>query len=280
MRREVEIREFAHTGDYAACVALQRRTWGADFSDVVPLSVLKISQKVGGIAAGAFSPQGELLAFVYGLTGLRGGIPIHWSHMMAVAPEARDLGLGTRLKLFQRQLLLAAGVERVEWTYDPLEARNAHLNLNRLGAEVDEYVEEMYAGESGSDLWQGIGTDRLIVVWRIASPQVHAAIAAIDALASGRGGEAARFLDAPVVNAGRRFVEVPAGAGAPRVRIEIPESVQALKGERTAEAAEWRASSRAAFQACLGRGYRVEAFYRDAADSRCFYCLELGGGAG
>ena len=84
MRREVEIREFADTGDYAACVALQRRTWGADFSDVVPLSVLKISQKVGGIAAGAFSPQGELLAFVYGLTGLRRGKPIHWSHMMAV----------------------------------------------------------------------------------------------------------------------------------------------------------------------------------------------------
>lgn len=268
MSREVEIREFAATGDYAACVALQRRTWGADFSDVVPLSVLKISQKVGGIAAGAFSPQGELLAFVYGLTGLRGGAPIHWSHMMAVAPEARDLGLGTRLKLFQRQLLLAAGVGRVEWTYDPLEARNAHLNLTRLGAEVDEYVEEMYAGETGSDLWQGIGTDRLIVVWRIADPRVS------HALAGGRRGREAHFVGAPVVNAGRRFVATPEGPGASRVRIEIPESVQALKGEQTAEAAEWRASSRAAFQTYLGRGYRVEAFYRDAADRRCFYCLE------
>src|SRR6201999_2681869 len=103
----------------------------------------------------------------FGLTGVRGGRLVHWSHMLAVAPGARDLGLGTRLKLFQRDLLRELGVLSVLWTYDPLEARNAHLNLNRLGAEVVEYVEDMYAGEMGSDLAEGIGTDRFIVDWRI-----------------------------------------------------------------------------------------------------------------
>src|SRR5205085_3600896 len=136
-------------------------TWGESFAEAVPGSILKICQKVGGVAAGAFEVGGEerLLGFVFGLTGVRHGRLAHWSHMLAVLPEARDLGLGTRLKLYQRDLLLPLGVESVLWTFDPLEARNAHLNLNRLGAEVLEYVEDMYAGELGSELSKGIGTD-------------------------------------------------------------------------------------------------------------------------
>src|SRR6185295_11484427 len=122
---EILFRPLAGADDYAACVELQRTTWGRDFQETVPGSVLKICQKVGGVAAGAFAADGRLLGFVFGLTGVRAGSPpclVHWSHMLAVVPEARDLGLGTRLKLYQRELLLPLGVERVEWTYDPLEA--------------------------------------------------------------------------------------------------------------------------------------------------------------
>src|SRR4051794_23822678 len=96
--------------DYQECIELQRATWGRDFSDVVPLSILKITQKAGGIAAGAFSPEGRMLGFIYGLTGFVDRRPFHWSHMMAVDDEVRDRGLGTRLKLYQRDLLLPQGV--------------------------------------------------------------------------------------------------------------------------------------------------------------------------
>lgn len=271
---DVELRAFSRSADYDAAVDLQRRTWGSDFSDVVPASVLKISQKVGGISAGAFAGDGTLLGFIYGLTGVRDGRPLHWSHMMAVAPEARDLGLGTRLKLFQRELLLPLGVERVEWTFDPLEARNAHLNFNHLGAEVDEYVQDMYEGETGSELWRGIGTDRLILVWRIASGRVEGA------LADRRAGSADPFRAALVLNEGNREGGEPSASfGSEKVRIEVPANIQELKESDVAEAATWRSSTRWAFESCLARGYRVEAFYRDAPTGRCFYCLETGSAA-
>ncbi len=250
--------------DYQACVELQRLTWGRDFSDVVPLSMLKVTQKAGGIAAGAFAADGRLLGFVYGLAGFREGRPFHWSHMLAVNPEARDLGLGTRLKLYQRELLLPAGVEEVRWTYDPLEARNANLNFNHLGAGIAEYVEDMYEGEMG-ELAKGIGTDRFIVSWRIAGERVARA------LVDHRRGEADRFREAPVANPAAAEEDLPA---TPRVRVEIPENIQAVKVDRPEAALAWRYSTRRAFETYLGRGYEIEVFYRDPAEGRCFYGLE------
>jgi predicted GNAT superfamily acetyltransferase len=310
----VTLRQLASPDDYRAGCELQLATWGTGFEGTVPPSVLKIIQRAGGIAAGAFAADGRMLGFLCGLTGvrsaggrraaagaagppedapemppLRGAPPelFHWSHMLAVAPEARDLGLGTRLKLYQRELLLPLGVEVVEWTYDPLEARNAHLNLNRLGAEVVEYVEEMYAGEMGSELARGLGTDRFVVAWRIAGERVRALLAgtapppgaaahAADATRAERpAGAAARFAAAPWI------VPAPPGGGelplpqAPRVRIEIPERIQDFKAEQPERALAYRLGTRRAFEADFARGYRVAAFARDA-DGRCFYGLEAG----
>jgi predicted GNAT superfamily acetyltransferase len=261
-------RPFSSLADFQACVELQRATWGREFSDVVPLSILKVSQKAGGIAAGAFSMEGRLLAFVYSLAGYVEGRPFHWSHMLAVEASARDLGLGTRLKLYQREVLLAGGVEEVRWTFDPLEARNAHLNFNHLGAEVHEYVEDMYEGEEGSELFAGIGTDRFILSWKIAGQRVAGA------LADRRTWAAAPFRAVPVVNPEARITDLP---DAPRVRVEIPLSIQDFKVAHPDAAPAWRASTRRAFEHYLARGYRVEAFYRDAVDQSCFYGLEKEG---
>jgi chorismate synthase len=261
----ITLRPFASLADFAACVELQRATWGRNFSDVVPLSILKVTQKAGGIAAGAFSPEGRLLAFVHGLAGWAGGRPFHWSHMLAVDATARDLGLGTRLKLYQRAILLAAGVEEVRWTFDPLEARNAHLNFNHLGAEVAEYVEDMYAGEEGSELFEGIGTDRFILSWKIAGARVAGA------LVDRREGAAEPFREAPVVNPGAAIEDLPAAA---RVRVEIPPSIQDFKAAHPDAAPAWRETTRRAFQHYLARGYRVEAFYRDAVEKHCYYGLK------
>jgi predicted GNAT superfamily acetyltransferase len=261
-------RPLSSVADYHACIDLQRATWGQDFSDVVPLSILKIFQKTGGIAAGAFTSDGRLLGFVVGLAAVRAGRPFHWSHMLAVAPAGRDLGLGTRLKLYQRECLLPLGIEEVQWTYDPLEARNAHLNFNHLGVDVAEYVEDMYEGELFSELAKGIGTDRFVVSWRIASERVARA------LRDRRAGCEEPFREAPVVNPGAAVHELP---DAPRVRIEIPEDVQALKAERPEEAVAWRESTRQAFETYLARGHRVEVFYRDREQGRCFYGMEAEG---
>jgi predicted GNAT superfamily acetyltransferase len=264
----ITFRPFSSLPDYEACLELQRATWGREFSDVVPLSILKVSQKAGGIAAGAFSAEGRLLAFVYSLAGYVEGRPFHWSHMLAVEASARDLGLGTRLKLYQREVLLDAGVEEVRWTFDPLEARNAHLNFNHLGAEVHEYVEDMYEGEEGSELFAGIGTDRFILSWKIASERV------VHALDDHRMGAAEPFRSAPIVNPGAVIADL---VDAPRVRVEIPPSIQDLKAQRPDAAPAWRESTRRAFEHYLARRYRVDAFYRDAVDQRCFYGLEKDG---
>jgi predicted GNAT superfamily acetyltransferase len=261
----IVFRSLSSLPDYEACIELQRVTWGRDFSDVVPLSILKIVQKAGGIAAGAFSPEGRMLGFVLGLAGVKAGRIFHWSHMLAVDPEARDLGLGTRLKLYQRELLLEEKVEEVQWTYDPLEARNANLNFNHLGVGIAEYVEDMYEGELWSDLAKGIGTDRFIASWKIASERVVRALA-------GQRPDSSRFREAPVANPGAETGELP---DAPRVRIEIPENIQDVKTERPDEASAWRGSTRRAFEHYLGRGYRVDAFYRDPGEGRCFYGLEI-----
>ncbi|MFY9826894.1 MAG: hypothetical protein WAM82_36405 [Thermoanaerobaculia bacterium] len=258
-------RPLSSVADFHACVELQYQTWGRGFSDVVPLSIQKITQKTGGVVAGAFAADGRMLGFVYGLTGLRAGQPFHWSHMLAVTPAGRDLGLGTRLKLYQRECLLPLGIEEVQWTYDPLESRNAHLNFNHLGVGVAEYVEDMYEGEMGSDLAQGIGSDRFIVSWRIASERVALA------LRDKRAGSEEPFREAPVVNPGGEVGEMPE---APRVRVEIPENIQAVKAESPEAARAWRESTRHAFETCLARGHRVEAFYRDRESGRCFYGLE------
>ena len=272
---QVTFRPLASEADYTACIELQRVTWGRDFSEAVPMSILKITQKAGGVAAGAFAPDGRLLGFVYGITGVKAGVKagtppklFHWSHMLAVDPEARDLGLGTRLKLYQRELLLPLGVDRVEWTYDPLEARNAHLNLNHLGAYPAEYVRDMYEGEFGSELARGIGTDRFILSWPIASGSVARRLAEGPPPPE----EAVRlFGDAPVV--GPSFPEdepLPSGSV---VRVEIPASIQDVKAEDLDLALAYRASTRRAFEHYFGQGWRVEGYYRDPDGTRCYYGL-------
>jgi predicted GNAT superfamily acetyltransferase len=235
----LDIRPLVSPADFAACVQLQRATWGEEFREVVGGTLLKIAQRVGGVAAGAFEPNGELCGFVFGMTGVDGGRAVHWSHMLAVRPDLRDHGIGRRLKEFQSEWLRERNIDRVFWTFDPLVARNAHLNLNRLGVSVSEYIADMYGPDTGSPLHSGLGTDRLLVVWQL----------------NGQPAPAAHD-------------------SGPEIRIEIPADIQALKDADPFEAYNWRDSVRRAFATYLARGWHVTGFVRDAAPGRCAYVLQ------
>ena len=248
---EVEIRHVRTEDEFTACVDLQRDTWGWSFSDVVPVSMLQISVKMGGVCLGAFGPRGELLGLVYGITGVRQGELAHWSHMLAVRPELRDRGIGRRLKLAQADALRALGVSTVYWTFDPLVARNAHLNLNLLGVTIDEYVPDMY-GRSDSDLHQ-LGTDRFIVKWCLKGEV-------------GRVGPVVPQSTGAVLVAPEGVVGGPGGADymdAETVEVLIPGDIEAVEARSVDEALAWRRTTRRAFTRLLGAGASVAGFFPD-----------------
>lgn len=248
-RPSVEIRPLATHDELQACVALQYRTWGDSFADVVPRSILQISQRLGGVAAGAFDERGALLGFVYGMTGVERGEIVHWSDMLAVVPEAQNLGIGRRLKEYQRESVAKVGAKVIYWTFDPLVARNAHLNFNVFGVRVAEYVENMY-GDSQSPVHRGIGTDRFIVAWPVDD----------------------RDLAARRKEIARATREAESETHAVR-RIEIPTRIDKLQVSDMNAAREWRRTTREALTGAMAIGFAVNGFRIDEKAARAFYVL-------
>jgi predicted GNAT superfamily acetyltransferase len=174
-------------GEMKRAVEFQRLIWGASFSELVPAVVMWFASRTGGVIIGAFDGD-EMVGLLFGMTGWDGTRPLHWSDMLAVLPSHRGRGVGLALKRFQRERLLENGVTRVNWTFDPLEARNAHLNFARLGVTSHEYIRDCY-GISDSPLHQGIGTDRLVVTWDLDSPRVRGRMEGGDSPPGYDGGE-------------------------------------------------------------------------------------------
>ncbi|MEO7086335.1 MAG: hypothetical protein ABI442_12990 [Gemmatimonadaceae bacterium] len=263
----IEIRPLATPAELHACVGLQRETWGESFTDIVPVSVLKVAQRIGGIAAGAFDEAGTLVGFVFGLTGVERGTIVHWSDMLAVTPAARDIGLGRRLKEYQRTTVRDLGGSVIYWTYDPLIARNAHLNFNKLGVRLAEYVEDMY-GITDSALHGGIPTDRLVVAWPTRDSTIADRVAESErALAS----PDCRM--APVATA--EWIKGAAGAAIlPHcVRVAIPTNAEALFREGSPEVATWRQDARRGLQWGVSAGYSIVAFAHDEGAGCGHYIL-------
>jgi predicted GNAT superfamily acetyltransferase len=264
--RDVVIRPLATHAEREACVELQRATWGREFTELVPPSLLYAVQKIGGVVAGAFDARGGMLGFVFGFTGTENGRLVHWSDMVAVRADAQGRGIGPALKAWQRDAVRGLGVTVMYWTCDPLVSKNAHLNLNRYGVRIVEYVQDLYGSETRSPLHRGVGTDRFVVAWDL-----------------DRGGPPpkpkASLLAAPVVNPGTeageesgpgRFADSPP----PALRIEIPADIARVQTASLDLAGRWRASTRRAFLWCLAHGYVVAGYARDEAAGRGHYLLE------
>jgi len=168
------IRACSDSQEYEACLALQRQVWGFNDEDLVPTRLFIVAQKIGGQVIGAFDND-KLVAFALGIPGNRNGHLYMHSHMLAVDPAYRNAGLGRRVKLFQREDALDKGIELIEWTFDPLEIKNAYLNVERLGAITRRYTINQY-GMVSSALQGGLPTDRLTAEWWLKSKRVEAVL--------------------------------------------------------------------------------------------------------
>jgi len=184
---EVEVRECTTVAEFDACVQLQREVFGLPDLEISPRRHLIVSREAGGWTLAAWA-NGEIVGFVHQVVGVRNDEIIGYSHMMAVAAEYQNRGVGARLKWAQRERALAEGRDTIKWTWEPLRARNAHFNLNRLGVVVRSYAVNFYGTDYSTDpsldpeLRPGLDSDRLFAVWELKSPRVRA-------LAAGRENE-------------------------------------------------------------------------------------------
>lgn len=171
MTGTVAIRKCEALEDMQACFALQKEVWKFSDADLVPVRMFVLANKIGGQVIGAFD-RGELIGFALAIPGMRNGHVYLHSHMLAVRQQYRNGGLGRRLKLYQRDDALARGFELMEWTFDPLEIKNAYLNIEKLGAIARRYNVNQY-GITSSPLQGGLPSDRLVAEWWMKSPRVE-----------------------------------------------------------------------------------------------------------
>ncbi|HVO64280.1 MAG TPA: hypothetical protein VMT53_25395 [Terriglobales bacterium] len=167
----IVIRKCDTLDDMRACVALQKEVWKFSDIDLVPLRIFVVAQKIGGQVIGAFDGK-EMVSFALAIPGARNGHPYLHSQMLAVRADYRNAGLGRRMKLFQRDDALQRGFELMEWTFDPLEVKNAYLNIEKLGAIARRYTVNQY-GITSSPLQGGLPSDRLIAEWWMKSKRVE-----------------------------------------------------------------------------------------------------------
>jgi predicted GNAT superfamily acetyltransferase len=237
--------------EFAACEALSRDIWGAAERNVVPRELLLTMQLNGGLVHGAFLPDGRLVGFCFGFAGLRNGQLRLCSHQLGVIPELRGAGIGIELKQAQRKDALRLGYPLVSWTFDPLEARNAYINLHRLGCIARLYDRNHY-GEMEDELNRGLPSDRMEAEWWLDKPTP-----------TRPPGEPAVMLR--VARDGEPNREAVDLVTTPTVLIAVPRDFQAVKQKSLELALRWRLESRAALEAALATGMIAIDFRREGA---------------
>lgn len=262
---DIQIRDLTTIDEFRQVVALEQAIWGyTDQGDLVTVPVFIFTVHRGATLIGAFDATGRMVGFAYAVIGMKDGRPMQWSHMAGVLPEFRG-GLGYRLKLAQRERALAQGLDLIEWTFDPLQAMNAHFNFAKLGGVAEEYAANFY-GESTSALHRGTPTDRLVVSWKIAEPHVIRRLEQPPGLRAGVGARAHEVLEAPVVNTTRidgtwrEVTAIDLAFEDRRVWIEIPTGFTDMQQHEPGRALRWRLDVRQMFEHYFAKGYRAVDF--------------------
>lgn len=243
---EIQVRECTTIEEFDSCVALQREAFGLPDLEISPRRHLIVSRQAGGWTLAAFAGE-RMVGFVHHLAAVRPDNEVYgYSHMMAVAKDYQNKGIGARLKWAQREKALSEGRTFIKWTWDPMQSRNAHFNLNRLGVTVDSYIDNFYGTDYFADPTQaeedlpGLQSDRLLARWELNAPRV-------EALGSGL---------------------MPTIEAAPVASVEIPAEWSALVKRDTQRAREVQACVRSEFKKLFAEGLVCKALERGDQVSR------------
>jgi len=255
---------------------VQRVAWGLVDEPPVPVPIQRAIQDNGGLLLGAFADI-HLAGFALGFLGWDGTTLYHYSHMTAVRPEYQNHRLGFRLKAYQRDEVLRQGLGLIRWTFDPLQSKNAFLNVHRLGVRVDGYLVHYY-GRMGSQVNRDVESDRLRVAWEIGTPRVEERLARPPARPDDdarRVAAAQPVLESTVGETGLRVPTAVAEPTAPTAQLEIPFDVGLVREHAPGTLRTWRHATRDAFQASLDAGYEVDDFVIVSREHerRSFYLL-------
>ena len=274
MGDDVRIRRAATRADFDSCVLLQRAVWGLSDLEITSAIQLIATTHAGGLLHVAESTEGQAVGFAYAFPALRDGTAHLHSDMLAVLPDWQQRGVGVRLKWAQRDDALARGVGLITWTYDPMQARNAHLNLRRLGGHASDLLENFY-GITTSALHHGLPTDRLLVRWDLNSERVRRISA------EGEQSATVAMPTSPRINDVRWQAGWPVSSE-PRLDmedaelvLEIPPEWDVICQKSPWVAGDWQGKVRRAFQAYFGRGYVAADFAptEEGGRRRPFYVL-------
>jgi len=237
----IAIRQLHKLDEFSDVLHLQKVIWGFDDVELLPLRFLVVVSKVGGHVFGAYDGD-RMVGFCFAIPGIKpGSMPYLHSHMLGVLPAYHNAGIGRRLKLQQREEALTRGIKLIEWTFDPLELKNAFLNIQKLGAIVRRYYPNQY-GTTSSPLHGGLPTDRCIAEWWIDSPRVR------------------------TILAGETTVPHPGE------RIAYPADIARIRKEDNGRAREIQKANATRFLHCFERGLAVTAFTRTETEGA--YLLE------
>jgi len=245
---QVRVARVKAQADFERCVEVQLAVWGYSDGDLIPKRVFIVADRIGGQVIGAFD-RDVMVGFAMALPGYRAGKPYLHSHMLAVLPEYRNAGLGRRLKLAQREDALSRGFDLMEWTFDPLEIKNAHLNIVRLGAIARRYMPDFY-GPSTSLLQGGLPTDRLVAEWWLRSKRVRRTLGEL-----GEGSADAEIDSAQIL-----------------VQVPVPAAVREWKRnpDQRKLAEQLQTPNRLALESAFSSGLGITGYERSPQGDGCF----------
>jgi len=235
----ITIRECDSVDDFKQCIELERAVWQDDDIGIMPIRLYMISRACNAPTIGAFDATGKLVGFVHTNIAIRDKQVVYHSHLAAVVEELRHKDIGFRMKLAQREHALRAGVPLIIWTFDPLQSRNAHLNINKLGAIIRRYEVNYYSEGLSSVFDPNVPSDRVFAEWWVASPHVESVLAG----------------NRPTVKGQMETVV-------------IPEDINKVRAESLSEHVRWRMRVRDTFQQKLAVGMIALGFERSEGTSR------------
>ena len=263
--------------DLNSCEGLQEAVWQFNKGDIIPPRFMRVLCKHGGFAMGAFDDD-TMIGFVFGVPAIHYGRPSQHSHMLAVLPEYRNHNIGFKLKIAQREEALRRNIDLITWAFDPLQSKNAHLNINKLGVIACSYDINLYGESSSSKLHSGLGTDRLLAEWWLVSDKVKIIV---DRNAHGT-------VKKPLTNGmninraeyDEQGMLLPEGLNLSLtddvLLLEIPDDIDKMKVSNIDVAHRWRALIQKAFLHYFNAGYYVDSFQveREGNIRRVYYVLE------